>query len=279
MINFSNNLYARLSAGLQRIAIQAENPLQRAEQSCREIEAVLEDLKQFTQGYTFPDAESEIAFFRDIKPRFLRELIYFTELFYLEAFQPVGGKDRQRAYLIQALDRVGAYFERNQWFYSYYRMNLRNLDHIFFMREGERAPYWPGSSPELDARFSTVHSYRLSKMQAYEMFRDHLQGLLNALDNGESSGEAKDNGPRLTWTESKAALIELAYALRSRGAVNFGQSDVKELINGLEHCFNIRLGNFYRVYQGMRIRKKSRTPFLDHLKESLELRMDEADEA
>lgn len=268
-----------MTTGLQRIAIQAENPLQRAEQSCREIEAVLEELKQFMKGYTFPDAEAEIAFFRDIKPRFLREFMYFTELFYLEAFHPVGGKDRQRSYLVQVLDRVGTYFERNQWFYAYYRMNLHYLDPIFFQREGEKVPYWPDCSPELDARFSTVHSYRLSKLQAYELFRDHLQGLLAALDNGEQAAGAKDKGPRLTWTESKAALIELAYALRSRGAVNFGQSDVKELINGLEHCFNIRLGNFYRVYQGMRIRKKSRTPFLDHLRESLEHRMDEADEA
>lgn len=143
MINFSNNLYARMTTGLQRIAIQAENPLQRAEQSCREIEAVLVELKLFTRGYTFPDAEAEIAFFRDIKPRFLREFMYFTELFYLEAFHPVVGKDRQRSYLVQALDRVGAYFERNQWFYAYYRMNLHCLDPIFFQREGEQAPYWP----------------------------------------------------------------------------------------------------------------------------------------
>ena len=158
-------------------------------------------------------------------------------------------------------------------------MNLRYLDPVFFQREGKQATYWPGCSPELDARFSTVHSYRLSKLQAYELFRDHLQGLLHALDASSLPDEATDKRPRLTWTESKAALIELAYALRSRGAVNFGQSDAKELVNGLEYCFNIRLGNFYRVYQGMRIRKKSRTPFLDHLRESLEQRMDEADEA
>lgn len=176
MIQFSNNLYTRMSEGLQRIAVQSDSLLLQAEQSCRETETALEELKQYIQEHAFPDAEAEILFFKEIKPRFLRELLYFTELFYLEASLPVGGKDRVRAYLLQALDRVAAYFDRNQWFYTYYRMNLNHLDQAFYLREGQQLPFWTGYSLELDSCFSTVHSYRLSKLQAYEMLRDHLQG-------------------------------------------------------------------------------------------------------
>lgn len=278
MINFSDHLYARMNEGLQRIAIESENQLQRADQSCRAVEAALEELKEFTRDYTFKDTQAEITFFKEIKPRFLKELLYFIELFYLEAFKPVGSRDMQRAYLRQAADRVAVYFDRNQLLYAYYRMNQVHLDHLFFLRGGDRVPLWPGFTPELDPGFSTLHSYKLSKLQAYEALQDHLQVLQHALDNGQLPAEEKGKRVRITWTDSKAALIELAYALRSHGAVNFGKSDVKEIITGLEHLFHIRLGNFYRVYQGMRIRKKSRTPFLDHLKESLERRMDEADQ-
>lgn len=45
----------------------------------------------------------------------------------------------------------------------------------------------------------------------------------------------------------------------------------------LEESFNVKVGNFYRVFQGQRIRKKSRTTFLDTLKENLIKRMDETD--
>ncbi|WP_242917454.1 RteC domain-containing protein [Pontibacter liquoris] len=279
MIQFANSLYARMNEGLQRIALEAENPLQRAEQSCRAIEAALEELKAFIQDYVFADTQAEITFFKEIKPRFLRELLYFIELFYLEACKPVGSTDMQRAYLLQAMDRIAAFVDRNQWLYSYYRMNQCHLDHLLFVRGDHDVPRWPGFSLELDPGFSTLHSFQLSKLQAYEALRDHVQSLLHALGNEQPPEGEKARGPRLSWTDSKASLIELVYALRARGAVNHGKSDVKELINALEALFNIRLGNFYRVYQGMRIRKKSRTPFLEALRESLERRMDEADEA
>lgn len=279
MIHFSDQLQARLAEGLQRIALESENQLQRAERSCRLLEAILEELRAFTHRYTFPDQQAEITFFKDIKPRFLRELFYFIELFYLEALKPVGGRKKQRAYLQQALDRVDVFFHRHQFLYTYYRMGQSHLDHLFFLRDGNTVPGWPDYGLELDPGFSTVHSYQLSRLQAFESLRDHLQAQLQALEQGQPLQAGSDGrGATLPWTDSKAALIELAYALRARGAVKNGKCDVKEVITGLEQLFDVRLGNFYRVYQGMRIRKKSRTPFLDSLKESLERRMDEADE-
>jgi hypothetical protein len=63
--------------------------------------------------------------------------------------------------------------------------------------------------------------------------------------------------------------------LYCRGSLNHGNADVKDIITELEYLFNVQLGNFYRTYFDMGIRKKSRTPYLDSLKETLERRMDE----
>ena len=73
-------------------------------------------------------------------------------------------------------------------------------------------------------------------------------------------------------------LRELLYALQSAGLFNNSKIDRKQLANQLEHFFNIDLGNYYRVFQEMRIRKINRTTFLDQLKDRLIQRMDEADE-
>ncbi len=82
----------------------------------------------------------------------------------------------------------------------------------------------------------------------------------------------------INWTGSKVSLVELLYALQSAGSCNNGNIDLKQLAKHFECIFNIDLGNYYRVFQEMRIRKINRTTFLDHLKTRLVQRMDEADE-
>ncbi len=218
MIHFTDQLHVRLTEELQRIALESENHLQRAERSCRAVEASLEELKAYTKTHAFPDQQAEITFFKEVKPRFLKELFYFIELFYLEAFQPVGGRKKRRAYLQQALDRVSVFFDRHQLLYTYYRMNQSHLDHLFFLRGAGTALLWPDSTQELDPCFSTLHSHQLARLQASEALRDYLQGQLQQLDRlPEATPGAPRKGMRLAWTASKASLIELAYALRSRG--------------------------------------------------------------
>lgn len=182
MIHFTDQLHVRLTEELQRIALESENHLQRAERSCRAVEASLEELKAYTKTHAFPDQQAEITFFKEVKPRFLKELFYFIELFYLEAFQPVGGRKKRRAYLQQALDRVSVFFDRHQLLYTYYRMNQSHLDHLFFLRGAGTALLWPDSTQELDPCFSTLHSHQLARLQASEALRDYLQGQLQQLD-------------------------------------------------------------------------------------------------
>ena len=110
---------------------------------------------------------------------------------------------------------------------------------------------------------------------ACEALTDEIRKTLYKLEmrNDGDAGELSSH----EWTDSKSALIELAYALHSRGAVNHGKSDVKAIITLMESLFNVQVGNFYRTFQSMRGRKKNRTIFLDSLKESLVKRMDDTD--
>lgn len=62
-------------------------------------------------------------------------------------------------------------------------------------------------------------------------------------------------------TDSKSALIELAYAIQSCGAINHRKSGVKVNITLMESLFNVKIGNFYRTLQSMRVREKNRTIF------------------
>lgn len=82
---------------------------------------------------------------------------------------------------------------------------------------------------------------------------------------------------QLKWTGSKVALIELLYGLHATSVVEGGRADIKQLAKGLEQLFNVNLGNYYRVYQDIRLRKKGQTQYIDSMKSQLIRKMDELD--
>lgn len=278
MREFAADLYTRMSEQLEALAFTSENILQRAERSYKAVESALKELKDYTIGYDFKSKEEEIAFFKDIKPKFLKELIYFMEVFQVESWKPPVGREEEITHYMLGAKRVDLYFKRYNDLYTYYRKGSSMHDELFFMRGNNYDVITPISLSDMDPRFSTVQSFQIAKMQAYEQFSGYLQSCIHKLEHPETNLAITEKRKyHSLWTDSKAALIELAYAIHSCGSVNHGKCDVKQIILDLELMFNVELGNFYRTFQSMRIRKKGRTPFLDMLKESLEKRMDETD--
>jgi len=87
------------------------------------------------------------------------------------------------------------------------------------------------------------------------------------------------NAPKVkvTWTDSKVALIELIYALHTTGSINNGKSDLKSLTQYFENVFNIELGEVYRPFIEIKGRKGNRVQYLDLLRKNMIARMDETD--
>lgn len=73
------------------------------------------------------------------------------------------------------------------------------------------------------------------------------------------------------------ALIELIYAMHAVKAFNEGSADIKAIAAAVESCFNVKLGQYYSVFQGIRLRKTIPTIFLDEFKNRLNHRMSEMD--
>lgn len=273
----TNSLLTEMDEALEQIAQTAENMLQRAEQSYTYIQESIYKLNDHIIAHAFRDTEEEIYFFKEIKPLFLKELIFYSELFYIETNKPVGSIEVTKEYYGLYLHRVRMFFERNELLYQYYRTGKTHYDEVYYRRNAGTDLMQPHFMPEMDSRFSTLHSYKLGKIMAFEQLRDYLQNGILRLGNPDMPAETTIKKKKRNWTDTKAALIELAYALHARGSVNNGRGDIKELIRDLEMFFNVQLGNFYRTAQSMRIRKKNRSLYLDVLKISLEKYMDERD--
>jgi hypothetical protein len=281
MDKFTTQEYDLLNGALDEIATTSTNILQRAERSYTAIKLSLQRLKEFILSYTFMDRQEEVLFFKEIKPQFLKELIYYRKIFYIEAGKPLGDREALTKYYKQETARINLFIERNHSFYIYYRMGKSDKDEQYFVRMADGAGPLPEYSLDIDPQFCTIHSLKLAKMQACEMLNEYLLSELHKIDNPLSPPDLASIKSRrdITWTDPKVDLIELGYSIQSRGSVNHGKADVKLIMTALEYAFNVSTGNYYAVFQqNIRIRKKSRTVYLNGLKDSLEKRMDDSDE-
>lgn len=274
MEKYTEELYTDMLAQVQRIALTQDSELQKAEQAFHIVETTMMRLREYTVGYTFREEHDEIRFFKEIKPRFHCELVYFAELIHIETHKPYGSKELVISFYRQVLQRLQIYFERQQIHYLYYRARRTAEDKLLFLRDTACIPLFHDDCMDLDRQFSTVGGSYFAKFMGFEKMVNHLLHQIERLENGEAMPQPQRNH-HTVWTDSKAALVELAYALYARGSLNHGQADIKDIVSDLEYLFHVHLGNFYRTYMDISIRKKSRTPFIDSMKESLERKMDE----
>lgn len=126
-----------------------------------------------------------------------------------------------------------------------------------------------------DQTFSTSHDYKVAKIIANDLIQVYIEDLLY---NRVQENKLMDQPKLLTWTGSKAGMIELIYALHYHGVFDNGNSDIRIIAKYFESAFNIDLGDYYHTYLELRTRKVNRTKFLDALRDGLINKMDEQDE-
>jgi len=214
--------------------------------------------------YKFESKDDEIYFFKNIKPDFYKLLIYYHKVYSIEISKPVEIKRFQIEYYQSELIRVREFFQDNKFFYQYLRAGETDLDEKLFLRR----KIWKGISRNLEdlhvqPDFSTGYDHIVARIQAYEMLVGYLNNSIIELQGNRSISEQSNATTKLTWTESKTAMIELAYALQSAGVFNGGNAELKQIVEFLEQSLNIELGNTSRTFQEILFRKNGYTNFLD----------------
>jgi hypothetical protein len=117
----------------------------------------------------------------------------------------------------------------------------------------------------------------MGDLQATESLISHLGATIELVNKGEGNANLAYNEKenKISWKGTKAQFYELVYALIDAGAIT---GNVKQAMEWLGFCLEVKPSNYYGYHQSMRIRKKTRTPFLDSLKAQFIQHMDENDE-
>ena len=223
------------------------------------------------QGYIFQPGE-EVYFYKVIKPYFAGRLIYFSRLSNLEVERSMISIAELEEYYTVELKRVKAIYDQHRFIYGYLRTGAVYLDDkLFFHPNPDMVTALYGLKPPPDTAHPICYDHVVAQITAAELLQKFLQEALDKLRvESNSTGVLT---PRVTWTDSKTSLIELAYALQSAGVLNNGKIDLKDVIDFLEKIFHVNLGNYPRTFQEILSRKTGYTNFIDRLKNKLLLRI------
>ncbi len=222
----------------------------------------------------------EIEFFKEIKQVPLSNLIYYSEIRSLELHFPRANKKKQENYIRNRMDKINNFFIHNIDFTEYIDMEKTYLDEQYFTRKHlDEHMITHTKFYYLHPDFNTSHDLLLGKFIAYKRLVHYLYTKLNYLENPlETEYQDLSLKHNLQWTATKVALTELVYGLYHSGAINNGNVEIKEIAEAMSQIFHMDLGDYYRTYSEIRLRKKSRAKFIDKLSFSLSSKLESEDE-
>lgn len=259
---------------LHQIELSNTNMLRKTNSAISLCRNLLSKLKKEIVLKGFASKNKEIDFFKVSKQIPLSNLIYYSEVRSFEMQFPRGCKKEQCKFINKKLKKLNRFFIYNMDFVKYIELKHTHLDDYYFMRcHSNNLNITHSQVYFFDTEFNTSHDLLLGKLKAYKRFIRFLENCLNKNTINNSSNKERN----LEWTSTKVALTELVYALYHNNVFNNGSADIKDIADALQQSFNFELGDFYKVYSEIKLRKKSRTKFLDELSIGLSSEMNKSD--
>ena len=273
-------LLFELTEQLNFISLEIDDPITKSEKSLEITLIAISNLKKQFLKDKLISVDSEIDFFKNIKPKFTSLSIYHNAIFKIETKIPHGGDRITKKYLNKELKKLKRYFDNNLDFYNYHRTGSSFLDFKYFVRGSQDIKLRLDSFFfEVDHSFSTSHDFKVAKILAHDLVQVYIETKLLKMESKDYK-EKSQHEPKgkIIWTGSKVALTEIMYAFHTKGVFNNGAAELKEIASYFEEMFHIDLGQYRRTFLEIRDRKFDKTKFINALEEELLKRMEETDE-
>lgn len=274
----SVELLRELNGQIEFLESEIDNILLKTEEIIKLILKTLDSLKKIVIKHKFKSKHEEIHFFKNIKPQFTSKLYFHMEIRRIASQIPIGGIAAQKVFYELEQSKIKEFFDDNLDFYQYYRTNSTFLDERYFLRGNlDYKINLFNYNFEFDQNFSTTHDYKVALIMANDLLSIYIDKRIMELDNS-TNGLNLNQKSKLKWSSSKAALIELLYALYKSNSLNGGNIEFSEIVREIESFIGIDLGNYYKTIGEIKNRKNTRTKFLQFLNDNLNQHFIESDE-
>ncbi|WP_162946209.1 RteC domain-containing protein [Chitinophaga barathri] len=245
-----------------------------AARAAGQCQVALEETIAYWQQNDFRDAAEELSFFRHTYPAALAHWMFWSQVHLVEEIHPLGTAEMSILFYSGLLKGIAPIISRRQGVAAW----LENMpeDKLSFFFFNTPTILQLAAFPNLPANMvlpRNEHSQHLASSWAYQRLADYLMAQIDRLSGPGRVGRGQH---QLRWVLSKASLTELVYALHEYGAFD-GRPEISRIASAVSEWFGVDLGNIYKAYEGIRIRKKDRTPFISGLVTALLRRLDHDD--
>lgn len=263
----------------QKLTLQPNLIIDEAKHMISYLNDVLLKLKTVVIRDGFTSTEEEIHFFKHIKPQILGKLIYYNKIYRIETYSPTYPNMLIENYYRKKIEDLSIEFKNHANktdFYRYYKSGSSDKDLQYFILGNINFLNGINSFVfEIDSHFSTYYDYKIARIISSEMLYNYLQLRLYDIQNVTNFKlDQSTLNNDFVWSESQNALIELIYALYASKAINNGNLEIRKIAVLFQGLFGINLIDIHHAFHRMKTRAKSRTIFIDKLKESLDQYMD-----
>lgn len=230
--------------------------------------SMLRQVQESVQGYTFTPLE-EVLFYKEVKPFFMAQEIYYARLFHIESKRPPTDNAGLYQYYHSELARLSSIYADHAFIHNYLESGSTHLDRQLFFHGAPIA--MNGYDAPVDGAFQVSYHSVVGELLAANLLKKKLLATLDLL---ALHGNGTTNVPKITFTGPNAWLIELGYALFAKGCFNNGKATLKDIMAVLEVAFNKDVGNYPRTFQELLYRKSGPSVFLNETTASYLLYVD-----
>ena len=268
LIEKASHLWTDLQKKTHHLKLEKSDPLEFAQFALMETDEAIRTLKSWLLIHDFDCWEHEITFFKELKPKFIAQFMYYSKVIGLLASLPASGTKFKRRQLEQEFEQLQYFALENSEFISYFRRKASYMDRKYFLRyQYDLDVKLAMDLHSYDERFSTSHDHLVATLLANDEFELFLKSQLHQCKEMTFSEAPTSNA--LHWSASKAALTELIFALHHTNCFNGGTADLAQTVRWFENKLDIDLGNYHKSIQEIRHRKTPNTKFLLLLTENL----------
>ena len=233
------------------------------------------DMNACVRKYRFATVEEEVVYFKEIKPRLVKEYVFLSAL---KAFYEKHSHfELQRSKIYKKeINRLLYFMNGEKEFYRYIRSGQTHNDKRYFRRLSELGTERTLYSLNDDLESSCSHGFLLAKITAYEKLVGFYTRQLKRLKLPQTAELPLTTALPLEWKANKVDAVELVYALYYSGAVNTEKCTVHELAKQFGELFQIQITEqLYREYIDIKRRKLEPARFLVKLLNHFRNRVEE----
>jgi hypothetical protein len=140
-------------------------------------------VKSWLKDYEFPDARSEIVFFKHIKPLFTSQIEFYAQCYKAVLFLPSKNKEEQILYWERELKQIDLFYQIHEAFMNYWRSETSDKDSFYFVRannDGSNLDH--AKNYDIDIEVATSHDWLVTAILSYEKYENFIKGKLREIE-------------------------------------------------------------------------------------------------